>query len=177
MATAIAFIRWENHFDGVGSNRLFASRPPTYNSSQERLHSLSPGDRLWLVSRCPDDKQYYFTTCFTVLELWQNPVGGQIEQEFGRFAVSADPSSSFDLGKRFPAEGLLRAFEFESGRPIKFGASLGQSIQTIRFLTRVDESILEDALRGLTEEPLRLDSPFGLWSKCDPTFAKYFVDN
>jgi hypothetical protein len=46
---------------------------------------------------------------------------------YGEFAVLAERSRSHDLRARFPAEGLLRALEFETGRPIKHGANIGQS--------------------------------------------------
>src|ERR1700689_168269 len=129
MANAVAFIRWANYVGSPVGPGLFATGTLTYSSSQERLHALKPGDHLWLVSRCPDDQQYYFVACLTVSELQQNSLGTEIEREFGRFAVAADVSSSRDLGKRIPAEGLLRAFEFERNRPIRFGANLGQSLQ------------------------------------------------
>ncbi len=107
-----------------------------------------------------------------------NPSGSLADKEFGRFAVIADAASSYDLGKRFPAEGLLRAFEFDSGKPIKFGASLGQSVRTIRLLTPSDEEILNAALqRILAGKDRLLDSPFGLWTKCDAVFANYFLKN
>lgn len=178
MAAAAAFIRWDSYVSGLGGQGLFASEPVTYNSSQERLHSLGRGDRLWLVSRCPNDQQYYFAAHLTVSELRENPLGTLPEREFGRFAVVADASRSYDLRKRFPAEGLLRAFEFEGTKPIRFGVNLGQSIQMIRFLTVADEQVLNAALeRILNGEDPHIDRPFGLWTKCDSVFADYFLRN
>jgi hypothetical protein len=178
MSTAIAFIRWHSYSGGPADAGFFASDPLTYNSSQERLHSLSSGDHLWLVSRSPDDQQYYFVGMLVVSALRSNPSGTPLEQEFGRFSIIADPSKSHDLSNRFRADGLLRAFQFESDKPIKFGASLGQSVQTIRLLSPSDEQILEAALeRVLRGEGAFLDAPFGLWTKCDSIFAEYFLKN
>jgi len=177
MPSALAFIRWDNYAGGPPGKGIFASEPLTYNSSQQRLHVLIPGDRLWLVSRCPDDQQYYFVGSLSVSALRLNPPGSSLES-FGRFAIIADGSKSHDLGKRFRADGLLRAFRFESDKPIRFGASLGQSIQTIRFLSPTDEQVLQAALwRILNEEHSFLDAPFGLWTKCDSIFAEYFLNN
>src|SRR5947209_12431104 len=58
MTTAAAFIHGDNYANGLTGRGLFGPQPVTYSSSQERLHSLGRGDRLWLVSRCPDDRQY-----------------------------------------------------------------------------------------------------------------------
>ena len=178
MPDVVAFIRWENYSGGPADCGLFGRRPVSYNSSQERLHLLRPGERLWLVSRCPHDQQYYFTACLTISGLAENPSGSPVEKEFGRFAVRADERNSHDLGKRMPAEGLLRAFSFEGNKPIRFGGSLGQSLQAIRLLSTVDKSVLEGALqRLLREEGPAIDAPFGLWTKCDPVFAEYFTKN
>ena len=176
MGSAIAFLKWANY--SSGATRLFDSSPLKYSSSQGRLHTLKAGDHLWLVSRCPDDQQYYFTACLGVSGLDINAPGSPAESEFGRFAIIADASRSRDLGKRMPAEGLLRAFDFESKKPIKFGASLGQSLQAIRFLAGVDELVINAALKRTVDGEERvIDSPFGLWTKCDSVFAKYFLRN
>jgi hypothetical protein len=178
MASAVTFIQWNNYSRGLNGQGLFGSRPLTYNSSQERLHLLRPGDRLWLASRATDDQQYYFVGCLAIAGGQVNPTGSLAEKEFGQFSVAADAALSYDLGKRFPAEGLLRALQFESGKPIKFGASLGQSLQTIRFLSPADEEILDATTqRILRGEEQTLDSPFGLWTKCDGVFADYFWKN
>ena len=90
----------------------------------------------------------------------------------------ASRAESHDLGKRFPAEGLLRAFEFDSSKPIKHGASIGQSLQTLRILTSEDELILTKQLEQLLDvRGTALDAPFGLWTKCDRVFANYFLKN
>jgi hypothetical protein len=66
----------------------------------------------------------------------------------------------------------------EYGGRSRFGANLGQSIQSIRFLAPVDEEILNAALqRILRGEERVLDAPFGLWTKCDSVFADYFLTN
>lgn len=178
MTTAAAFIHWDNYANGLTGRGLSGPQPLTYSSSQERLHSLERGDRLWLVSRCPDDRQYYFVVCLTVSHLRRNPAGTPLEQMFGPFAVVADDSRSRDLGKRFPAEGLLRAFEFQGKQPIKFGAKLGQSLQTIRFLASTEEQVLDAALERIPNGAERiLDTPFGLWTKCESVYADYFLKN
>lgn len=178
MASAIVFIQWDNYVNGLDKRGFFAADPLTFNSRQERLHLLGKGDRLWLVSRCPEDQQYYFVGVLYITALQRNPSTSSLATAFGEFAVVADRLYSHDLGKRFPAEGLLRAFEFNSRKPIKFGASIGQSLQTIRVLSIDDENILNALLHRITngENPL-LDKPFGLWTKCDAAFADYFSKN
>src|SRR5207237_3533719 len=47
------------------------------------------------------------------------------------------------------AEGLLRAFTFEPARPIKPGASIGQSLQALRLLDPGDERVLDAALDAI----------------------------
>src|SRR4029077_6636304 len=85
---------------------------------------------------------------------------------------------SIDLAQRFPADGLLRALQFESGKAIKFGASVGQSLQTIRLLSASDERVLDAALRRVDGgDSAALESPFGLWTKCDAGIARYFSKN
>jgi hypothetical protein len=178
MASAIAFIHWENYTGGLDGRGLFASDHLTYNSFQERLHSLNSGDQLWLVSRCADDHQYFLVACLSISKIHRNPPGSMAERKFGCFGVVADATRSHDLDKRFPAEGLLRSLQFETNTPIKFGASLGQSMQSIRFLTVADERILDAALQRVLggEDPV-LDAPFGLWTKCESVFADYFLRN
>src|SRR2546428_7322707 len=75
MASAIAFIQWESYAQGADGRGLFASDPLSYNSRQDRLHKLGAGDRLWLVSRCPDDQQYYVVGLFVVAVVSRNPSG------------------------------------------------------------------------------------------------------
>jgi hypothetical protein len=150
----------------------------TFNTRQERLHRLAAGDRLWLVSRCPDDGQYYFVAALQVAQLVRNPPGSEKAARFGEYAILADHPHSHDLGRSFPAEGLLRAFAFETGRPIRYGASLGQSLQTLRLLDPADERVLDaalDALRKGQAPPLARSC--GLWTKCDGVFADYFLKN
>ncbi len=178
MSSAIAFIRWDNYVNGLDGRGFFAADPLTFNSRQERLHLLNTNDRLWLVSRCPEDQQYYFVGVLHVAALRRNPLDSLLARTFGEFAIIADRSCSYDLSKTFPAEGLLRAFEFDSRRPIRFGASIGQSLQTVRLLAPHDEYVLDAGLHRIVagEVPL-LDAPFGLWTKCDAVFANYFVNN
>jgi hypothetical protein len=113
-----------------------------------------------------------------VLSLHRNPPDSRHGQVFGEFALTADRSLSLDLGTRFPAEGLLRALEFATGRPVKQGAALGQALQTLRFLTPDDQAVLQAALqRVLGDQGPALEGPFGLWTKCERSFADYFLTN
>src|SRR5207302_8208630 len=69
-------------------------------------------------------------------------------------------------------------FIFDSERPIKYGASIGQSLQTLRLLDTGDESVLDvglaSAMRGGGPPHI---APCGLWTKCDNVFARYFLKN
>ena len=178
MAAGVVFMQWDSYAGGAGGPAFFAQEPLTFNSRQERLHRLAPGDRLWLVSRCPDDGQYYFVAALLVAELARNPPDGERATLFGEYAIVADRPGSHDLGRRFPAEGLLRAFTFETGRPIRYGASIGQSLQTLRLLDPGDERLLNAALDALQrgESPPHATA-CGLWTKCDSVFAEYFLKN
>lgn len=149
MSSAIAFIHWDNYARGFTRYSLLSGETITFNSRQERLHKLNRGDWLWLVARCPEDQQHYFVAILVVEDLRRNAADSPLEQAFGDFAISADTHRSRDLAKMFPAEGLLRAFIFETGRPIKFGANIGQSLQAIRVLAPDDERVLQIALERL----------------------------
>ncbi len=178
MNSAIAFIHWENYTYGPTGHGLFVAETVTFNSRQERLHRLSRGDWLWLVARCPEDQQHYFVAVLLVADFGRNPVDSPPGRAFGEFAVIADREASRDLGKTFPAEGLLRALNFETGKPIKYGAGLGQSLQTMRILAQEDERLLRTTLSRLDRDSATvLDMPFGLWTKCDHVFAEYFLKN
>lgn len=178
MSTAAAFIHWKNYLTGLDGRGLFSTEPLTYNSSQERLQSLSPGDKLWLLSRCPDDHQYYFVCVLSIAGIQSNRADSLAQELFGHYGIVADRGRSHDLLKRFPAEGLLRSLQFETNRPIAFGASLGQSLQSIRFLKPHEERILDAALQRILQgDAAVLDAPFGIWTKCDPVYADYFLRN
>jgi hypothetical protein len=178
MAIAIAFIQWPNYEGGPNGLGLFEAPLLTYSSSQERLHVLKPEDRLWLVSRHAEDNQYYFVACLTVQELKRNRAGTRIEQHFGTYSIVANPARSHNLRTRIPAEGLLRAFEFQGNRPIRFGSNLGQSLQAIRFVGAIEERVLDSTLQRILEGEGRLvEWPFGLWTKCEYVFANYFLKN
>ncbi len=175
MATGIAFIKWENYAGSDTMQPLFSSVPLTFNSDQEKLHELHAGDRLWLVSRHPADHQYYFVAMLVVRHVTLNEPGDPHAQ-FGRYRIECDPKLSIDLQHRFPAEGLLRVFTFSTNKPVRYGASLGQSVQRIRMLSDADENILNHALASLTSgQHDLLDLPCGLWTKCDRVFADYFL--
>jgi hypothetical protein len=178
MATAVVFMKWEHYQGDECRQGFFVQDPLTFNSRQERLHQLAPGDRLWLVSRCPDDGQYNFVASLFVAERACNPPGNEKAGEFGAFAVVLDRSQSHDLDCGFPAEGLLRAFVFETGQPIRYGASIGQSLQTLRFLDAADERILQVLLETVAAGNSRVqDTIGGLWTKCAGVFADYFLKN
>jgi hypothetical protein len=171
MACAVLCMQWDNYAGGGASGPLFAADLLTFNSRQERLHRLQPGDRLWLVARCPEDRQYYFVAALRVAGLKHNPPDSQEGQAFGPFAVAADRSASVDLGKRFPAEGLLRAFQFDPAKPIRHGANLGQFLQSLRLLDADDERVLDAVLgRVVSGKRWPFDGPFGL--RRDWSFAR-----
>jgi hypothetical protein len=178
MASGVTFMQWDSYIGAANRPSFFAEHPLTFNTRQERLHHLAPGDRLWIASRCPDDGQYYFVGALLVAELARNPPRSEKATLFGEYAVVADRSRSHDFGRRFPAEALLRAFTFETDRPIKYGASIGQSLQTLRLLDPADERVLCAALEAMLEgmgPPYGV--PCGLWTKCDAVFAGYFLKN
>src|SRR5262245_51846606 len=151
MDTALVFMQWDNYEAAPEKPLLFCDAPLTFNSRQERLHKLCPGDRLWLVSRCPADQQYYFVAVLSVAALKRNGLGGP-ECRFGEFAVIGYRATIHKLGKRFPAEPVLRALQFESGKPIKYGASIGQALQTLRLLTTDDGVVLDRQLARVLSE-------------------------
>jgi hypothetical protein len=83
MAAGVIFMQWESYVGGKEVTALFKEEPLTFNSRQERLHRLAPGDRLWLVSRCPEDGQYYFVAVLTIAELTQNPPESEKGERYG----------------------------------------------------------------------------------------------
>jgi hypothetical protein len=178
MPSAVIAIQWNNYAGTDTEPGIFRRSPLTYNSRQDRLSALQRGDRLWLVACCPDDHQYYFVGRLVVDGYRENPPGSPEETAFGAHALLAERTMSADLGKTFPAEGLLRALQFQTGQPIKYGANVGQSLQTLRLLNAEDEAILDSSFQRLQrgESPL-IDQPFGLWTKCDRVFCKYFTEN
>src|SRR5437016_6464621 len=156
----------------------FLDDPLTFSSRQERLHKVGLGKRLWLVSREPEDSQHYIVGVLHVRERRRNPPGSEVALTFGEYSLVGDREHSSDFGTKFPADGLLRALQFETAKPIKFGASIGQALQTIRLLDPEDEGVLDTVLRrNLAEQAPVLDAPFGLWTKCDGVFADYFWEN
>jgi hypothetical protein len=178
MAAGVIFMQWDSYVGGTNGPPFFSADPLTFNTRQERLHHLAVGDSLWLVSRCPDDGQYYFVAVLRIAQLIRNPPGSDNATRFGEYAIVADRSQSRDLGREFPAEALLRALTFETGRPIKYGGSIGQSLQTLRLLHPGDERLLDwttDVVRK-RGDALWISSG-GLWTKCDRVFADYFLKN
>lgn len=172
MATGFAYIRWEN------AEELRNSEQITFNSKQERLHELGGGDWLWLVSRNPADSQYYFVARLALTGRIENPENSEFHKRFGRFGVQADRDTSCFFGSEFPGEGVLRALLFETKKPIKYGASIGQALQTIRIANVEDDIVLASTLRRkLANNGKFEDRLFGLWTKCAPEFADYFLTN
>jgi len=177
MASAVIFMQWDSYESEAGQPVFFHHEPLTFNSRQERLHKLGEGDQLWLVSRCPGDQQYYFVARLTVAGTKRNKPESA-DARFGEFSLILDRSNSKDLGRQFPAEGILRAFEFETSKPIKYGASIGQALQTLRILSPDDGRVLDRQFQRLEEEGRAgIDRPFGLWTKCDRASAEYFLEN
>lgn len=178
MSAGVIFMQWDSYAASEVGPPFFSEDPLTFNSRQERLQRLQPGDRLWLVSRCPDDGQYYFVAALLVVHLTRNPPGSEKATLFGEYAIITDRQQSHDLGQRFPAEALLRAFAYETGRPIKYGANIGQSLQTLRLLDPSDERALSAALDAVLKSGGSPHlTPCGLWTKCDAVFADYFLKN
>src|SRR5690606_27699292 len=101
MSDAVAFIQWENIVGSVDSAALFAQEPMTFNSRQSRLHDLTAGDRLWLVSRNPTDQQYYFVALLTVEATSRNEPTSTVAAVYGEFAIVAHRTTSYDLATRF----------------------------------------------------------------------------
>jgi hypothetical protein len=58
MAAGVLFMQWDSYAGGTNGPPFFSQGAITFNSRQDRLHRLALGDRLWLVSRCPEDGQY-----------------------------------------------------------------------------------------------------------------------
>src|SRR5262249_15823805 len=143
VAAGVIFMQWESYAGGGGGPAFFTDQPLTFNSRQERLHRLAPRDRLWLGSRFPEDGQYYFGAAPAVTARTRTPPESDKGRLFGEYAIACDRANSLDLGKSFPAEALLRAFAFETDRPIKYGANIGQSLQTLRLLGEADERALD----------------------------------
>jgi len=178
MASAVVAIQWDNYAGSAGTTALFDQDPVTFNSRQDRLHTLSVGDTLWIVARCPDDRQYYFVARLPISAIRKNDAKSAVAQRFGEFSVVVSQNESVDMGRSCPADDLLRALTFENNRPIKYGANIGQSLQTMRILSALDEHILEETFDQLCVQK-RPDSfqANGLWTKCDRVFSDYFVVN
>lgn len=178
MPSAVVVMQWECYQGFKNTPALFGDHELTFNSRQPRLHNLQSGDDLWLVSRCPSDQQYYFVAVLRVRELGRNSSDSELARRFGEFSLRADRQQSHNLDRRFPAEGLLRAIEFENAKPIKYGANLGQSLQTLRFLSDSDARVLSQILsKLLATDTSFLEDQVGLWTKCDLRFAEYFTND
>lgn len=149
MPSAVLAIQWDNYAGTAESPGLFSIEPLAYNSRQSRLHELSPGDKLWLVSRHPDDRQYYFVAVLTVEAHRRNEPSSTEAKRYGDYAILADPATSHDLARRFPAEPSLRTLTYSTNKPISADANIGQSLQSIRFLTDGDQTVLNTELKRI----------------------------
>jgi hypothetical protein len=83
MAAGVVFMQWDSYAGSPAGPAFFAQEPITFNTRQERLHRLAPGDRLWHVSRCPDDGQYYFVAALHAAQRMRNPPGSERATRFG----------------------------------------------------------------------------------------------
>jgi len=181
MSELLAFVRWEEYQKRPDGLPLLAADPVSFNSAQARLHRVLNGERLWLVSRCPDDQEYYLVGFIKVEAKELNPPDSVEAQLFGTFRVVGRKATSADLGKRCVVTDLLYALSFSPRNPIKPGANIGQSIQTIRKLSHDDVSFLD----RLVEEVLATPRPtgtlwnpvVGLWTKCSGQYALRFLEN
>jgi hypothetical protein len=90
MAAGVIFMQWDSYVGGANGPPFFSEDPLTFNARQERLHRLAEGDRLWIVSRCPDDGQYYFVAVLRIAQLIRNPPGSEKATLFGEYAIFAD---------------------------------------------------------------------------------------
>ena len=173
MPDAVCYLGWESYVNGPDGRGFFAQEPLSFNSRQGRLHQVSPGDHVWLVSRDPDNRQYYIVGVLRVAERRTNEPGGELATAYGEYGVVAHRVGSYDLARRFPAEGLLRSLSYETGKPIRHGASVGQAIQTIRFLSASDTLLMNYCLNRVLKGSEPQPGLCGLWTKCEPVFAEY----
>ena len=168
----------ESYIGASDRRPFFSEEPLTFNMRQERLHRLAAGDRLWLVSRCPEDGQYYFVAVLRIEQLIRNPPGSEKATLFGEYAIRATGPRATTLAKGSPPRDSSCAFTFETGRAIKYGASIGQSLQSLRLLDSSDERVLDAALGTIQrgESPPFVTS-CGLWNEMCSVFAGYFLKN
>lgn len=83
MAAGVILMQWDSYVGGTSGPPFFAEEPLMFNTRQERLHHLAAGDWLCLVSRCPDDGQYYFVAALRIAQLIRNPPGSNKAMRFG----------------------------------------------------------------------------------------------
>jgi hypothetical protein len=148
MTNITAMIDWHSYAHGLDGRGLFAREPLTFNSKQVQLGRLGPGDHVWLVSRCPDDQEYYLVGYLHVEGTRQNRPGEPLHR-YGTYSVLGDRGKSRNLGRQLPAETLLRRLRFESDKPIKEGGTIGNALQSMRRLMPDDEALLQRALAAV----------------------------
>jgi hypothetical protein len=178
MPSLITYIQWGNYAGEDGMPPLFGVEPLAYNSNQDRLHLAEPGDTLWLVSRCPEDKQYYLVAKLTAARQERNGPESDFARLFGQYRLVMNRTMSRDLNRSVPAEGVLRAMTFDPAKPVRHGSSLGQSLQSVRMVSSIDEELLESVVARLDDPPAgAFKLVRGLWTKCDLEYAEYFRIN
>lgn len=181
MSDILAFVRWEEYLKRPDGLPLLGVDPVTFNSSQSRLHLVEPGERLWLVSRSPSDQQYYLVGLVRVKARGMNTPDSEEARRFGPYKVIGDKHESVDLQNRLPIADALRALSFSPSSPIKPGANIGQSIQTIRELSPDDIRFLvrlvEKALASPRHTAVFWNPVVALWTKCSGEYATRFLEN
>lgn len=183
MSDLIAFIRWSEYEQRPDGYPFFGVDTVSFNSSQSRLHLAEPGDRVWLVSRNPSDQQYYLVGVLTVAFKEFNELGTLEYERFGQYRVTGKSSECVDLGLKLPIEDVIRSLSFEPVRPLAPDASIGQSIQTMRLLSKDDRFLLLRLLERIRSEadpkPERQvwNPVVGIWTKCSGAYARKFLEN
>lgn len=141
MASGMIVFKWQSYIGVDIGMPFFSRRPLTYNCKQKRLHNLERGDFLWLVSRNPDDKEYYIVGRLQVEDKRMNPSNDELAK-FGKYQIIARESGSVDYGRKCLADKIVRKLNFETGKGVSENYPLGNSLQSIRFLNKSDEQFL-----------------------------------
>ena len=105
MADAVIFMQWDSYSTASDGRGFFSQDPLSFNSRQERLCQLAQGSRLWLVSRCSADQQYYFVAVLHIVGSRRNPPESPECQLYGEFAVLADRREASTLARGFRPKG------------------------------------------------------------------------
>jgi len=159
MSDLLAFVRWNEYQKRPDGLPLLSAAPISFSSAQARLHRVLNGERVWLVSKCPDDREYYLVGFINVEEKALNPPESLETQLFGQFKVVGKKATSVDLEKRCMVTHRLRELSFSPHNPIKTGANIGQSIQTIRELSPDDVRLLDHFIEAALQGKQRSEHP------------------